>query len=114
VDAKRINEAMHELAMNFFTSNTPPERVENVHLKKSFALLGSQTPSARDLRTGYLAAAHKHVEETSVNSLLNSRYAIVTDGRSKRTGQRGAPLININICPDDGPAMFWKVVDTSG
>jgi hypothetical protein len=44
VDAKRMNEAMHELAMSFVTSNTPPERVENVHLKKSFALLGSQTP----------------------------------------------------------------------
>jgi hypothetical protein len=31
-----------QLAMHFFTSNTPPERVENVHLNKSFALLGSQ------------------------------------------------------------------------
>jgi hypothetical protein len=46
VDAKRMNEAMHELAMYFFTSKTPPERIENVHLRKSFTLLGSQTPSA--------------------------------------------------------------------
>jgi hypothetical protein len=51
---------------------------------------------------------------SSVHSLLNSRYAIVTDGWSKRAAQRGAALINVNICPDDGFAMFWKVVDTSG
>ena len=27
---------------------------------------------------------------------------------------RGAPLINVNICPEDGPAVFWCVEDASG
>jgi hypothetical protein len=55
------------------------------------------------------------MDETSVNSLLNSCYAIVTDGWSKRTAQPRTPLINVNICSDgSGPAMFWKVVDTLG
>jgi hypothetical protein len=60
------------------------------------------------------ANANTKIKMVRPNSLLNSRYAIVTDGWSKRTAQRHVLLINANICPDDGPAMFWKVVDTSG
>jgi hypothetical protein len=60
------------------------------------------------------ANANTKIKMVRPNSLLNSRYAIFTDGWSKRTAQRHVLLINVNICPDDGPAMFWKVVDTSG
>jgi hypothetical protein len=43
--------------------------------------------------------------------LYGKRYVIVTDGWSKL---RGAPLTNVNICVDDGPAFFWRVEDASG
>jgi hypothetical protein len=33
---------------------------------------------------------------------------------SKRTAARGNPLINVMICPDDGPAVAWRIVDPSG
>jgi hypothetical protein len=39
---------------------------------------------------------------------------MITDGWSKRTSDRGTPLINVIICPDDGPAVAWRVVDASG
>lgn len=47
-------------------------------------------------------------------SLQDARFAVVTDGWSKRTAERGFPLINVMLCPDDGPAVFWRVIDASG
>jgi hypothetical protein len=57
VNNTRLREAQRELAMYFYTSNTPPERVRNPHLKRSFALLGADVPEPRDLRGSYLDAA---------------------------------------------------------
>jgi hypothetical protein len=67
-------------------------------------------PEPRALRGSYLDAA---AEDTN-KSVIGKRYAIVTDGWSKRTALRGAPLINVNICPEDAPAIFWRVEDASG
>jgi hypothetical protein len=49
-----------------------------------------------------------------MQSLEDTRYAIVPDGWSKRAAQRGTPLINVMVCPNDGPAVFWKVVNAEG
>jgi hypothetical protein len=38
----------------------------------------------------------------------------VTDGWSKRAAQRGTQLIDVVACPDDGPTVFWKVVNVAG
>jgi hypothetical protein len=61
-----------------------------------------------------LDKAYDGVKNSIMESLCGKRYAIVTDGWSRRTAVRGAPLININICVDDGPALFWRVEDSSG
>jgi hypothetical protein len=114
VDTTRLREAQQELAMYFYTSNTPPERVRNPHLKRSFALLGADVPEPRDLRGSYLDAAAEDTKKSVLEAVSGKRYAIVTDGWSKRTAVRGAPLINVNICPEDAPAIFWRVEDASG
>jgi hypothetical protein len=49
-----------------------------------------------------------------MQSLEDTRYAIVTDGWSKRAAQQGTPLIIVMVCPDDGSAVFWKVVNAEG
>jgi hypothetical protein len=109
-----VMKAQHELAMFMYTSNTPAYRAENVHLKRAFACLGGTVPSPKQLRTSNLDDAEAYVRAATLESLKSARYAIVTDGWSKRTAVRGAPLINIMICPDDGPAVFWRVEDCSG
>jgi hypothetical protein len=43
--------------MHFYIGNTPPERVRNPHLKRSFALLGADVPEPHDLLGSYLDAA---------------------------------------------------------
>jgi hypothetical protein len=40
--------------------------------------------------------------------------AAVTDGWSKRTVPRKAPLINCMICPDDEPGIFFRVETAEG
>jgi hypothetical protein len=50
IDKTRLHEAQWELAMYFYTINTPPECVRNPHLKRSFALLGADVPEPHDLR----------------------------------------------------------------
>jgi hypothetical protein len=50
----------------------------------------------------------------AIESLCGKRYAVVEDGWSERTAARGAPLINVNICPGDGEAVIWRREDASG
>jgi hypothetical protein len=114
VNNTRLREAQRELAMYSYTSNTPPERVQNPHLKRSFALLGADVPEPRDLRGSYLDAAAGDTKKSVLEAVRSKRYAIMTDGWSKRTAVHGAPLINVNICPEDAPAIFWRVEDASG
>ncbi len=114
VDKQRTAEAIEELSMYFYTSNTPIERVTNPHLKRSFALLGLALPEPRDLRGSLLDSAVHKVRVSTLEVLEGRRYAIVTDGWSKRTASRGTPLINVMLCPDDGPAVAWRVEDASG
>jgi hypothetical protein len=54
------------------------------------------------------------VKSSVLKPLESTQYAIVTDGWSKRAAQRGTPLINPMVCPDDGPAVFWKVMNAPG
>ena len=79
---KRLQEARDELAMFFYTSNTPPRRALNPHLHHSCALLGATVPG---LRGAYLNAATEIVKDSMLQSITGKRYAIVTDGWSKRT-----------------------------
>jgi hypothetical protein len=113
VDQPRMAEAVEELAMYFYTSNTPPERASNKHLQKSFALLGAVIPEPRDFRGSLLDAATVKVKRSTLEALLGKRWVMITDGWSKRTADRGTPLINVMICPDDGPAVAWRVADAS-
>jgi hypothetical protein len=112
--AQEMARANEHLAMFFYTSNTPPQRANNPHLKQLGALLGFKTPSPKELRGRLLKGARSSVEESLLTELDSTRYAITTDGWSKRTAIRGAALINVMLCPDDGPAVFWDVIDASG
>lgn len=58
--------------------------------------------------------ARSEVKQSVLSDLEHCRYAIVTDGCSKRAAQRGTPLINCIVCPDDGPAVFWRVHNAAG
>jgi hypothetical protein len=88
--------------------------VRNPHLKRSFALLGADVPEPRDLRGSYLDAAARDIKKSVLEAVSGQRYAIVTDGWSKRTAVCGALLINVNICPEVNPAIFWRFEDASG
>jgi hypothetical protein len=57
-----------------------------------------------------LDKAAAEVRESVLQALKTCSYA----GWSKRAAKRGAPLINVMICPSDGAADFWCVKDTSG
>jgi hypothetical protein len=109
-----MSEAVHALSMYFYTSNTPPERASNPHLRKAFALLGALVPEPRDIRGSLLDTATAKVKQSTLQALDGTRFAIITDGWSKRTAARGKPPINVMICPDDGPAVAWRIVDASG
>jgi hypothetical protein len=61
----------------------------------------------------YLGAAAEKVKDSIFQPISGERYAIVTDGWSKCTAVHGAPLINVNMCPQDAPAIFWRVDDAS-
>jgi hypothetical protein len=100
--------------MHFYTSSTLPERVRKPHLKRSFALLGADVPEPRDLRGSYLDAAAGDTKKSVLEAVSSKRYAIVTDGWSKRTAVCGASLINVNIYPEDAPTIFWRFEDASG
>jgi hypothetical protein len=114
VDNTRLREAQQELAMHFYTSSTLPERVRKPHLKRSFALLGADVLEPRDLRGSYLDAAAGDTKKSVLEAVSSKRYAIVTDGWSKRTAVCGASLINVNIYPEDAPTIFWRFEDASG
>jgi hypothetical protein len=91
VDEPRAADALEELAMFFYTSNTPPERANNPHLKRCLALLGIKAPKREDLQVSYLQSARSKVQAATIQSLRGKRYAVVTDGWYKRTAARGAP-----------------------
>jgi hypothetical protein len=114
ISADRQRQASRALAMMYYTTNTPPERVNSTYQQKYSAILGHKSPSAKDLRGYLLDDAYDTVKSSVMQSLEDTRYAIVTDGWSKRAAQRGTPLINVMVCPDDGPAVFWKVVNAEG
>jgi hypothetical protein len=99
--------------MMYYTTNTPPERVNSTYQQKYSAILGHKSPSAKDLR-GYLLDDAYYTLSSVMQSLEDTQYAIVTDGWSKCAPQRGTPVINVVVCPDDGPAVFWKVVNAEG
>jgi hypothetical protein len=113
ISADRQRQASRALAMMYYTTNTPPERVNSTYQQKYSAILGHKSPSAKDLRVYMLDDVYDTVKSSVMQSLEDTRYAIVTDGWSKRAAQRGT-LINVMVCPDDGPAVFWKVVNAEG
>jgi hypothetical protein len=100
-------QALESLAMFLFTSNSPPSRVEKSHLQRCFARLGVVSPSRKVMGASLL----KECQSKCTVSLMRSRYAVVTDGWTKRTAKRGTPLINVMVFPDDRPAVFLRVVD---
>jgi hypothetical protein len=115
VDKKRADAARKKLAMYFFTSNKPPERAGNLHLRSALAILGLETaPTARDLRGAALDQAVSEVRLEALQALKTCSYAFFTDGWSKRAAKRGVPLVNVMVCPADGAAVFWCVKDASG
>ena len=59
----QIQIAKEELAMYFYTSETPFGRVENEHLRKAFAILGVSLMGATTLRTTMLSAAKAKVQD---------------------------------------------------
>lgn len=114
VTSERQREADAALAMLYYTTNTPPDRADSAAQRKYSALLGHKSPSANQIRGPLLDNAYSSVRQEVLKVLQNTRYAIVTDGWSKRAALRGAPLINVMICPDSRPAVFWKVVNVEG
>jgi hypothetical protein len=114
ISAERQRQANKALAMMYCTTNTPPERVNSTYQQKCSALLGHKSPSPKDLRGHLLDEAYNTVKSSVLKSPDGTRYAIVTDGWSKRAAQCGNALINAMVCPDDGPVVFWKVVNASG
>jgi Protein of unknown function (DUF 659)/hAT family C-terminal dimerisation region len=114
ISAERQKQADKALAMMYYTTNTPPERVNSTYQQRYSAILGHKSPSAKDLRGYLLDESYETVKRAVMQSLEDTKYAIVTDGWSKRAAQRGTPLINVMVCPDDGPAVFWKVVNAAG
>jgi hypothetical protein len=110
----RMSAAVQALSMYFYTSNTPPERVSNPHLRKTFALIGAVVPEPRDIRGNLLDKAARSVKQSTLEYLMGKRFAIITDSWSKRTAARGTPLINVMVCPEDGPAVAWRVEDAAG
>jgi hypothetical protein len=83
ISAERQRQANKALAMMYYTTNTPPERVNSTYQQKYSALLGHKSPSAKDLRGHLLDEAYNTVKSSVLKS-LEGRYAIVTDGWSKR------------------------------
>jgi hypothetical protein len=65
VNHERMSEAVHALSMYFYTSNAPPGRASNLHLQKSFALLGAVVPKPRDVRGSLLDAATSKVTQST-------------------------------------------------
>jgi hypothetical protein len=110
----RMSAAVEALSMYFYTSNTLPERVSNPHLRKTFALIGAVVPEPRDIRGNLLDKAARSVKQSTLEYLMGKRFAIITDSWSKRTAARGTPLINVMVCPEDGPAVAWRVEDAAG
>jgi hypothetical protein len=82
-------------------------------LRKALALLGALVPEPRDIRGSLLDAATAKVTQSTLQALDGTHFAIVMDGWSKRTAAHGKPLINVIICPYDGPAVAWRIVDAS-
>ena len=73
--AGQIKAAKDELAMYFYTSETPFGRVENVHLRKAFSLLGVSLMGATTLRTTMLADARAKVQVTVEAKMVRSLVA---------------------------------------
>jgi hypothetical protein len=95
------------------TPTRNPQRASNPHLRKAFALLGAVVPEPRDIRGNLLDKAARSVKQSTLEYLMGKRFAIITNGWSKRTAARATPLINVMVCPDDGPAVAWRVEDAS-
>lgn len=113
-DTMTATAAKRSCALYFFTSNTAFNQVKNPHLAKAFAQLGCNVPTSWELKNTHLPAARKQVHEHVLESMKGKRYALVTDGWSKKTAVRGEPLINVMCCPDTGPAVFIKIVNAAG
>lgn len=58
VDQARMQRDITALAMYFFSSNTPPARVENHYLQQAYAELGALSPSRKVLSTTLLQECH--------------------------------------------------------
>ena len=106
VDGQRAGEALRELAMFIFTSNTPPARANNPHLQRAMAILGAEAPTPHQLRHKYLPEAKARVQAAVNDELEGQGVAIASDGWSKRTAVRGAPMINATVLPENGAVPF--------
>ena len=93
ITALRQREADKALAMWYYTTNTPPERASSGYQKRYSAMLAHKSPSIKDLRGHLLDEAYATVSQSVLCDLAESKYAIVTDGCSKRAAQRGTPRL---------------------
>ena len=69
VPKQKHDDVVREFAYFLYTSETPFYRVQNKHLKRSFALLGVSLPDEKVFRTTYLDKIHVEVREAASSTL---------------------------------------------
>ena len=92
------------MAMFFFTTFTPAQRIDNHFLTSALALRGVILPTRRQLMLDVLPRIYdeKYAEFLVELREYDGPYQIATDGWKRKAAERGVPLVNYVVTFPNG------------
>lgn len=115
-DVKTMAKVLTMMAMFFFTTFTPAQRIENKFLISALSLRGVTLPDRKQLIKDHLPACYNVEYQKFLEELksFNGTYQIATDGWKRRSAESGVPLVNYMILFPCGKSKMWSVISAAG